>query len=156
MERIRRVHRFDEVKMKLIDYDSTGLIGRVLAIADIEEMPEIPPYVIPNDPRIFERIEVGDDVEVSFDKQYVSNGLIEQRPTWNPVVSTTTIPADGQTSIKVSGIPSAVKVNLFGPATDSWAGAAGDIEVAVGLPGEYKLYIEAFPYQRIEVNFNAT
>ena len=142
--------------MKLVDYDSDGQIGRVLAIADIEEMPEIPPYVIPNDPRTFERIEVGDDVEVSFDKQYVSNGLIAQRPTWIPVISSTAIPADGQTAIKISGVPCAVKVNLFGPATDSWSGAAGDIEVAVGLPGAYTLLIDAFPYQLVEVRFNAT
>jgi hypothetical protein len=142
--------------MKLIDYDTTGLIARVLTTPSIEGMPEIPPFVIPNDPRTFERIEVSDDIEVSYDKHYVLNGIVELRPTWNPVVSATTIPADGQTSIKVSGIPSAVKVNLFGPATDSWSGAAGDIEVAVGLPGAYTLQIDAFPYQLVEVKFNAT
>jgi hypothetical protein len=47
-------------------------------------------------------------------------------------------------------------VDLFGPATDSWSGAAGDIEVAVGLPGAYTLLIDAFPYQLVEVKFNAT
>jgi hypothetical protein len=142
--------------VKIIDYDNTGYIVRVFGMPNFEEMPEVPPYVIPNDPRTFERIEVGDDVEVSFDKQYVSNGLIAQRPTWIPVISSTTIPADGQTAIKVSGALSGVKVNLFGPATDSWSGVAGDIEVAVGLPGAYTLLIDAFPYQLVEVKFNAT
>jgi hypothetical protein len=142
--------------MKLVDFDSTGLIVRVLDLSFIEDMPDVPPYDIPNDPRTFERIEVGDGIDVSFDKNYVLNDAVEQRPTWTPVVSATTIPADGQTPITISGVPSAVKVDLFGPATDSWSGAAGDIEVAVGLPGAYTLLIDAFPYQLVEVRFNAT
>lgn len=142
--------------MKLIDYDNTGLIGRVLTVPNIEGMPEIPPFSIPGDPRTFDRIEVSDDQEVSYTKQYVLNAEVLDRPTWNPTVSSASIPADGVTAITVSGIPAPVKVDLFGPASDSWSGAAGDVSVAVGLPGAYTLLIDAFPYQLVEVKFNAT
>jgi len=142
--------------MKLVDYDNTGFIGRVLTHPNIEEILPIPPFVIPGDPRAFERIEVADDLEVSYDKQYVSNQEVVDRPKWTPTVSGTSIPADGVTAITVSGIPASVKVDLFGPASDSWSGAAGDVSVAVGLPGAYTLLIDAFPYQLVEVKFNAT
>lgn len=142
--------------MKLIDFDGTGYIERILGVPEIKGTPEAPPLVIPGDPRTFDRIEVTDDIDVSHDKHYVLNGVVEPRPTWNPIVSVTTIPADGQTPITVSGAPVAVKVNLLGPAADLWSEAAGDISVAVGLPGAYTLLIDAFPYQVVEVKFNAT
>lgn len=142
--------------MKLIDYDNTGLIARFLSLPEIEGMPPIPPYVIPGDPRTFERIEVADDVDATHDKHYVLNEVLADRPTWEPTVSSTSIPADGVTAITVFGIPVPVKVDLFGPASDSWSGAAGDVSVAVGLPGAYTLLLDAFPYQVVEVKFNAT
>lgn len=142
--------------MKLIDYDNTGNIGRVLELSAGIDPSEIPPFLIPGDPRTFERIEVTDDVDASYDKHYVLDQQLADRPTWTPIVSSDSIPADGVTAITVSGIPAPVKVDLFGPASDSWSGAAGDVSVAVGLSGDYTLLIDAFPYQLVEVKFNAT
>ena len=60
------------------------------------------------------------------------------------------------TSITISGIPKAFKVSLFGPATDTWDGLPDSVEIAVGLPGSYTVFINAFPYQDVKVKFNAT
>jgi hypothetical protein len=141
--------------MRAVDYDSTGYIGRVLNHPSIEGMPEIPLFVIPNDARTFSRIEVADDTDVSQDKQYVLNGAIAQRPTWQPVVSAATIPADGQTPIVISGLPQSSAVQVFGPVTDAWQETSGEVSLTVNLPGSYIVRISPFPYQDVEVKFDA-
>lgn len=91
-------------------------------------------------------------------KQYVKDGAIVDRPAVNYTCSSTTITANGVSTVTIGNLP-----NGFHPCYIKIPdGDIQEIEIDDGIlvmttdyPGEYKVRIDPFPYQPIEVIINA-
>lgn len=142
--------------MKLVRYQSST--GRILGYLRTDQWANVPISWTDGSEvgKDIATLEVADEVFVDLATVYVQAGEIVPRPTISPVVASSSIPADGSTAFTVSGIPAPSDVRLFGMIADQWQEPSDTVSLTTNLVGEYKLWIEAFPYRRIEVNFNAT
>lgn len=86
---------------------------------------------------------------------YILDDAVVERPTFTPELSAETIPSDGQGALTISGFPAGSTLSISGPIEETWEGSGTDTDITVNLPGEYVLSIECWPYQDVEVKFNA-
>jgi hypothetical protein len=142
--------------MKLVRYQPST--GRILKYLQTDQWQNTPPSWTDGSEagKDIATLEVTDDIFVDIASVYVTEGKVTPRPVFTPVVPNSTIPADGTTEFEITGIPAPCDVSLFGTATDQWQETSGTVTLTTNIIGEYKVYIEAFPYQRTEVKFNAT
>lgn len=101
-------------------------------------------------------MEVPEETLVDYKTSYIVDEVVSDRPIYAPIVSANSIPADGQALLRVSGIPKVCRAALYGPVQDQWDESSGEISLTVNVPGSFILRIDAFPYQDVEVRFNAT
>ena len=142
--------------MKIIDFYESGRILQVMELSFDCSLDDLPHIDNPVDATPTQRIEVSDETEVTWDGHYILHGVVVARPTWTPIVSTALIPADGQTPITVDQIPATAAVEVLGPILDSWSESSGQIDLTVDIPGRYTIRVSPFPYQDVEVKFDAT
>lgn len=142
--------------MRVIDYDSVGLVGRNLLISSDSPIEDLPPFVIPNDSRTFNRIIVPDEIEVSFLTNYVADAGIKDRPTFEPLADKASIASDGVEVLTITKLPrGTTSFELMGPVSDSWTETRFKTDLTINVPGHYKLKITQWPYQDREVEFDA-
>jgi hypothetical protein len=89
--------------------------------------------------------------------QYVNNNVIVSRPTFDVKTNKTTIKADGIDEIVFSDLPSGEnKISLYVAVNDSWIENNSSFSLTVNMPGQYRMLIQQWPYQDVEVTFNAS
>jgi hypothetical protein len=143
--------------MRILDYAENGYIGRNFFISYDFPIEDIPPFSIPNDTRTFNRIVIPDEVVAKSDAQYVSNGLVMDRPTFEPLADKVMIDADGIDALTITKLPKGTThLELFGPVSDSWTETRQKTDLTINVPGHYKLKITQWPYQDREIEFDAT
>jgi hypothetical protein len=142
--------------MKLVRYQAST--GKILRYTQTDQWDNIPPSWIDGSQtdQDIATLEVPDDVFVDIATVYVKNGTVVSRPVFAPTVPKASIPADGISVFEVKDIPGPCDVRLFGSLTDQWQETSGAVSLTTNLAGEYKLYIDAFPFQRVEISFNAS
>ena len=92
----------------------------------------------------------------SGDRYYFPEETLTERPTFTPAATPVSIPADGVSTVTISGFPADATLTISGPINETWAETETTTELTVDLPGSYKVRIENWPYQDAEVTFNAT
>ena len=86
---------------------------------------------------------------------YLENEFVE-RPTFTLTADKTSIAADGQDVIAISGLPDGeCDVQLWGAVNDQWT-QTGDIQLTANIPGWYQIRVSQWPYQEQEITFNAS
>jgi hypothetical protein len=129
----------------MIEYDSTGKILCVLT-ASTAELYEA------NKREGYFYIDGFADSRTS----YVVDEALQPRPTFTLTADKTSIAADGQDVITISGLPEGdCQLNLCGPVSDLWT-QTGDVELTVNMAGEYTLRVSQWPYIDQEITFNAS
>ena len=88
--------------------------------------------------------------------KYVKEDAVAERPTFTPTISPASIPADGVSIVAISGFPADSILTISGPINETWNESETSTELTVDLPGTYKVRIENWPHQDVEVTFNAT
>ena len=89
-------------------------------------------------------------------KFYVNSNAITPRPTFTLTADKTSIAADGQEIITISGLPDGeCQVMLWGSVNDQWT-QEGDIQLTANIPGWYQIRVSQWPYQEQEITFNAS
>ena len=88
--------------------------------------------------------------------QYVSGGLITDRPEMPGTLNKTTIVADGADEMIFSGLPDPCDVAVSGPVIGASPITGGTFVLTVDFPGDYRVEFSAFPYLPKEISFVAT
>jgi hypothetical protein len=87
---------------------------------------------------------------------YVKENTVTPRPTFTLTADKTSIVADGQDVITISGLPEGeCDVQLWGAVNDQWT-QTGDIQLTANIPGAYQIRVSQWPYQEQEITFNAS
>ena len=87
---------------------------------------------------------------------YMLNAQPTERPIFTPTISPGSIPADGVSTVTISGFPADSSLKISGPIEDTWDETGTTSSITVNLPGTYRVVIQKWPYQYAEVTFNAT
>jgi hypothetical protein len=88
---------------------------------------------------------------------YISNDTPTVRPTATSVMSATTVPADGNTALTLSGAPSGSIITVSGPIPSvTGTGNGTNVSLTFGVVGTYTVAVDAFPQLDYSVTINAT
>lgn len=87
---------------------------------------------------------------------YILDDAVVDRPMFTPDLSAETIPSDGQSVLTISGFPAGSTLSISGPIEETWEEPGTATDITVNLPGEYLVSIQCWPYQDVEVKFDAT
>jgi hypothetical protein len=68
----------------------------------------------------------------------------------------TTVEADGEDLITMTGLPEGASVAISGPVVHDFVHGGGLLEIAFSVPGTYAVEIEAFPNARTSYTVEAT
>jgi len=74
-----------------------------------------------------------------------------KRPENKTAISTTVLPADGETPVVLQAIAGTLTVG-----NETYEVETGEIELTFDTPGEYQIRLESFPYRPFEGVINAT
>lgn len=87
--------------------------------------------------------------------QYVSNGAIADRPANSSALDTSSIPADEMTPATITGVPNPTNARIIGPMSGDMVITGGRLEIVAGIPGEYRVILDSFPYLEVEFAIHA-
>lgn len=93
--------------------------------------------------------------QIDHTKQYVVDGKIVDRPTFELTQNKTSILANGADVLQLSGYPEGATLSIFGPIENVWVAESPSQEITVNIPGDYQVGANKFPYQARQVEFNA-
>lgn len=91
--------------------------------------------------------------EYSIGEVWLNGETVEQRPVLSVSLTSHVVPADGESAVAVSGVPSGATV-LVGDAL--YVVDDGELVVTFDTPGEYVVSIRAFPYRDLDLTLTAT
>ncbi len=91
----------------------------------------------------------------TFDKHWVQEGAIVERPEFSLSVSSNTVRADGSDVATIGGVPAGAEVSIVGPLTMTGMSDGRDIVLTFAIPGTYDVGIQSFPYQDVKVSIHA-
>jgi hypothetical protein len=86
---------------------------------------------------------------------FVVAGEVRPRPSMPCRSSAVTVPADGHTTITLTGVPVGAAVRIVGPTAASGSADGADIVLTFALPGQYTVLLELFPYIEVKEVINA-
>lgn len=84
------------------------------------------------------------------DKFYFLDGLPVLRQENKTTISTTNVPADGETAVILQAVAGTLTVGR-----ERYEVEAGEIELTFDTPGEYRIRLDAFPYLPFEAVIHA-
>ena len=87
-----------------------------------------------------------------WETNYVSNGVVVPRPVFSGF-NKTTVPADGKSVTKMTGIPEGCVVRIDGV---EYTVDDGEIKLTFDTPGNYIVQIDHFPYMPFKQGILAT
>ncbi|MDC8758585.1 hypothetical protein [Janthinobacterium fluminis] len=88
--------------------------------------------------------------------QWVSDGVLVDRPVFHVSTSTEKIVADGTSEVVIAGLPAGTDVRVLGPVSSSITADGSDIVMTFLSPGDYTIRAVLFPFQDYEVIIHAT
>ena len=89
--------------------------------------------------------------------QYVLAGAVTDKPSIGAVISAVTAPADGVSSITISGLPNPTSAAISGPGVSSAITVTdGSLVLTFDTPGEYTVKLTKLNYLPTEYAINAT
>ena len=135
-------------------YSSDGAIGKITIVPIKLSTPE----EILGDLTSLSYMELDGARVITPSTEYVdvATKTIVPRPTLTPTISATSVPADGTTTIDITGLPNPTDFELEGPARASGTTTDGTLQLTFDTPGTYTLTLRAWPHQDYVVTLNAT